>query len=108
MSKSRDVSTDVRRGEDHSLVYLRSSRIHQCGQNPVVESWPKVLASQFELSDQLTVTTNVFVFKVVQQAAPLTDEHQQPTTGVMVVLVDLQVFGEVRDALSDQRDLNLR
>jgi hypothetical protein len=36
---------------------------------------------------------------VVEQPPPATDQHQQASPAVMVLLVDLQVLGEVVDAL---------
>ena len=46
--------------------------------------------------------------EVVEQPTPPTDEHEQPTARVMVLLVDLQVLREVVDALGEERDLDLR
>ena len=44
---------------------------------------------------------------VVEQSATLTNQHQEPTTTVMVLFVDLQVFREVRDASREERNLDL-
>jgi hypothetical protein len=45
--------------------------------------------------------------EVPKQSPTLTDHHEQSTPTVMVLLVDLQVFGEVIDPLSQQRNLDL-
>ena len=66
------------------------------------------LAAQPQASDEVTVTLNVVLAQVLQQTAAATDEQQQATTGVVVVLVGLQVLGQVVDALGQQCDLSLR
>src|SRR5690606_38825304 len=43
-----------------------------------------------------------------QEALALTDQQHQTTTGVVVVLVGLEVLGQVSDAVREQRDLDLR
>jgi hypothetical protein len=65
------------------------------------------LTSDSQLRDDLTVPLDVGLLQVVQQPTPLTDELQKATTGVVVLLVDLEVLGEVPDALGEKRDLHL-
>ncbi len=57
--------------------------------------------------NQFTVLVNVAVFDVLEQAAPLTDELHQAAPRVVVLLVNLEVLGEVADALSEDGNLNL-
>src|SRR6185312_12795116 len=45
---------------------------------------------------------------VLEQPAPPADQQQQPTPRVVVVLVHLQVLGQIGDPLGQQRDLGLR
>src|SRR4051812_35784038 len=65
------------------------------------------LAAQAELADERAVALEVLLLQVVQEAAALADEHEQPTTGVVVVLVLAEVLGEVVDPPRQQRDLHL-
>ena len=46
--------------------------------------------------------------EVVEQAAALADHHQQAAARVVVLLVRLEVLGQVGDALGQDRDLHLR
>src|SRR3954462_10129023 len=70
--------------------------------------WPSVSPAQAEPLDQRAVTRDVGALQVLQQPAALTDEDQQTPTAVVVVLVGLEVLGEVLDALREHRDLDLR
>jgi hypothetical protein len=54
------------------------------------------------------VAIDVFELDIVQEPAAPADEHQQSATGVMVFLVNLQVFRQVFDAIGEQADLDLR
>ena len=57
------------------------------------------LSTQTQAGDELTVTLNVVLAQVLQQATTTADEQQQATTGVVVVLVALEVLGQVVDCL---------
>ena len=60
------------------------------------------------MGDDRPVTLDVVGSYVVEEPATTTDQHQQATPAVMVLLVDLQVLGEVVDALGEECDLDLR
>ena len=60
-----------------------------------------------ELLDKGAVLVDVLTLDVLQKATTLTDEHHQTATGVVVLLVNLQVLGEVADALGEDCDLDL-
>ena len=64
-------------------------------------------APQTELCDQSSVALDVIGAQVIEQPAPTTDELQQPSAGVVVLLMGLKVFGEVLDAGAQLSDLNL-
>ena len=66
-----------------------------------------LLPANPELCDDRAVALDVDLLEVVQQATALADELEKATAGVVVLLVDLEVLGEVADALREQRDLNL-
>ncbi len=67
-----------------------------------------ISASQTEVCDHRTVPLDVVVLDVIKKTTALTHQHQQPSPTVMVLFVDLQVFGEVSDAFGEQCDLDLR
>ena len=66
-----------------------------------------ILLTDTQLGDQSTVTVDVLLRQIVQQVAALTYHHQQATTGVVVVLVDTQVLGQLVDAGGEDGNLNL-
>src|SRR6478736_5861449 len=65
------------------------------------------LAPQTQLGDDRPVALDVVLLDVVEQPATTTHQHQEPSPAVMVLLVDLQVLGEVVDAVGEQCDLHL-
>ena len=67
-----------------------------------------LLPANSKMGDQIAIPLDVSVHDVIEQTATLADQHQESTTAVMVLLVDLQVFGEVSNASGKQRNLHLR
>jgi hypothetical protein len=66
-----------------------------------------VLLAEVEIADERAVTLDVAVLEVVEKTAALTDELQETTAAMVVLLVGLKVFREVGDALGEQSDLDL-
>ena len=65
------------------------------------------LASQAEAGDDRAVALDVGLLQVVEETTALSHEEQQSPTAVVIVLVLLEVLGEVGDAVAQQRDLDL-
>ena len=65
-------------------------------------------AADAEALDQRLVARLVDALDIVEQRAALRDHLQQAATGVVVLHVGLEVLGEVRDALGEDRDLDFR
>jgi hypothetical protein len=61
-----------------------------------------------KLADQGPVAFNIRPLQVIQQAATLADQLQQPAPRIVVVGVRLQMVGEVVDPLAEDRDLDFR
>ena len=57
--------------------------------------------------DVPATTEALRAFLPSRNVAPLADQPQQAATGVVILLVRLEVLGEVVDALGHQRDLDL-
>lgn len=70
----------------------------ECG---VVKSLPDA-----QLADQRTVPADVAGTQIVEQAAALANQHQQAAARVEVLRVDLEVLGQLLDALGEQCDLH--
>src|SRR5699024_12611537 len=60
-----------------------------------------------ETLDQRAVALDVDALQVLQEALALTDQQHQTTTGVVIVLVGLEVLGQVVDPMREERDLDL-
>src|SRR5699024_10518665 len=86
---------------------------HRCPGGPgtvtlYVTSPAAVSATQTQALDERAVRRHIDLGEVLQQPAPPADQQQQAAPGVVVVLVGLEVLGEVDDPLGEQRDLRLR
>src|SRR3981189_2817959 len=62
-------------------------------------------ATQAKPVDQGAVALHVDLGPVLEQPAPPANQQQQSAPGVVVVLMQLQVLGQVGDPLAQQRDL---
>src|SRR5205807_876961 len=71
------------------------------GQSRVLQRAPpwrplrKALLPDSEPVDQLAVTAGILGLQVIEQAAPLADQLQEPAAGMVVLLVRLEVLGQV-------------
>jgi len=64
-------------------------------------------ATQAQSCDQGSVPLHVLFLEIPKQTPTLPNHHQQTPPTVMILLVDLQVLGQVVDALRQQCNLNL-
>jgi hypothetical protein len=48
------------------------------------------------------------VTKVIEQPSPLPDEHEESATGMVILLVGLEMLGEVVDPLGEDGHLHIR
>jgi hypothetical protein len=66
------------------------------------------LFAEAEAGDDFAVPVYVAVVEIAELAPPLANELEETTTRVVIVLVRLQVGGEVLDAFREDRHLDLR
>src|SRR5215469_13890451 len=66
------------------------------------------LASKAEALDQGLVAARVIPPEVIEEPSALAHDLEQAAAGMMILLVDLEVFGEFVDAFGEERNLNLR
>ena len=66
----------------------------------------QVLFSESELADDRTVTLDVYLLQIVEQASSLTDHLLKTAAAVEVLFVGFQVRGQVVDTGSQNGDLN--
>ena len=67
----------------------------------------RLLADAEFLNDGFVALGVVFL-EVVEQATPLADQHEKTTARAMILLVRLEVFRQLTNALAEQCDLYLR
>jgi hypothetical protein len=67
----------------------------------------KYLAPKAKLGDDGSVALYVVLLDIVQEIPSPTDQHQQPSSAVVIFLVHLEVLGEVLDAFGEERNLYL-
>jgi len=65
-------------------------------------------AAQAETLDQILVTSRILAVQVVEQLAALIDHPEQTPSGMVIVLVFLEVFGQVGDSRGQQCNLYFR
>ena len=66
------------------------------------------LLTQTQLSDQGTVTVDVLLLQIGQQITAAADHLEQAAAAVVVMLVGLEVLGQVVDTSGQQSNLDLR
>src|SRR4029079_19479121 len=77
-------------------------------QIPTFRQWAGALAAQPQLLDESAIALEVVLLHVREEAAPPSDELQQPAPRVVILRVGAQMLGEIVDALRQHRDLHLR
>jgi len=77
------------------------------GEQSRLDRSPGELSAQAESLDDRPVPIDVGAVQVVQQAPTAADQQQQAAPAVVIVLVRLEVFGQVTDAPAQQRNLHL-
>ena len=60
-----------------------------------------------KIGDNRAIAFKIALFEIAQQAAAFSDFLQEAATARVVLLVDLEVIGQLVDGLGEQRDLNL-
>ena len=68
----------------------------------------RCLLADAQLGNDGAVAPDIFFGQIVQQAAALTDHLVHTQTAVLVIGMNLQVGGELTDALGEDSDLDLR
>ncbi len=65
------------------------------------------LAAEAEGLDDLLVAGLVGIFKVIQEATAVGDEHEQTTAGGEIFAMGAEVLGQVSDTGAHERDLDI-
>ena len=70
------------------------------------KEWDPNLLAQAQLVDDALVPLGIVGFQVIQQATPLADQHEKAAARAVVFLVRFEVFRQLTNALTQQRDLH--
>ena len=65
------------------------------------------LLSEVQCLDQIAVSLDIVVTKVVEQSSSLPDKHEKPPSGMVVLLVDLEMLGKVINPLGEYGHLDI-
>lgn len=66
-----------------------------------------LLSPQPKTGDQGTIPLDILVPEVLEESSTLADQHQETSPAVMVLLIDLQMLGEMADAFGEHCNLDL-
>ena len=66
------------------------------------------LLTETKLGYDCTITGNILLVQVCQQATTMTNHLQKTAAGMMILLVGLQMFGECSNAFRKNRNLYFR
>ena len=69
---------------------------------------PRHLSPQTELINELSIAVKILPLQIVEQTTSLAHDSHQSTTRMMILLVVLEVLGELVQALGQKTHLNLR
>ena len=58
--------------------------------------------------DHLAVVVKPLPLEILEESPALANKLEQPATGMMVLDMAFQMFGEIIDPVAEKRDLNLR
>jgi hypothetical protein len=54
------------------------------------------------------IPLDILGLQIVQKTSPLAYQFEKPSSGMMILLVDLEMFREIRNTLSQQSHLHFR
>jgi hypothetical protein len=66
------------------------------------------LAPQAQSFDNRSISTDVLAFNIIQQPSATTHQHQQPSSGMVIFFMNLQMVGQIGYPMCQQADLHLR
>src|SRR5512143_1414408 len=69
---------------------------------------PGTLLTDAEILNDRLVSLGVVLLQVIQQATPLADHDEESASRRVVLLVGLEMIGQLADPLTEDRDLDFR
>ena len=68
----------------------------------------KLLLAKTQLLDQRVIPLHILLLEIGEKVAALVDHHEEAATRVVVLVVGLEMLGQVADAFGQDGDLNFR
>jgi hypothetical protein len=65
------------------------------------------LAAQSQPLDNRVVSFDILAFQIIEQLPSLSDQFEQPSSGMVILLVRLEMIGEIADSFTEKSNLNL-
>jgi hypothetical protein len=72
-----------------------------------MEGQTVVLLAYSQPLNQALVSVEIAILEIIQKPSSLADKLQEPAPGMVILNVNLEVLGQVLDALAEQRYLHL-
>ena len=83
---------------------MSPAHLTQKGKQP-----PRVaLASEAQATDQAAVAAHIGAVQIGQEALAASHQLEQTQAGMLIMLVDLEVLGQLGDTSTEERDLHFR
>ena len=79
----------------------------ESGHAPTLHSGNFGLLSEVQLFDDRAVTLDVGLLQVAKKVSSVTNHLQKSAAAVVILVVSLEVLGQIVDSVSQKRDLNL-
>ena len=80
----------------------------ESGTAPTLHSGNFDLLSEVQLFDDRAVTLDIGLLQVAEKVSSVTDHLQKAATAVVILVISLEVLGQILDSVSQKRDLYLR
>lgn len=77
------------------------------GRRKITPASRTLLLAQSQFGDNGAVPLNIGFHQIVEQVTTMADHFQKAASGMMILLMDLQVLGEVSNSLGENGDLYL-
>jgi len=66
-----------------------------------------LLFSEAQTFDYISVSLNIIISDVIEQSSSLTNQLQKPATGMMILLMGFEMFGQIFNSGAQKSDLHL-
>ncbi len=105
MGRSPD---SIRTVSEHPLFYAQGAYTYPFGLDLGLKRPMFLLLTDSKFLDDVFIALGIVLLQIVQQATPLADHHEQAAPGGVVLLMRLEVLGQLTDPLTQDSNLHFR